>query len=168
MAVQRCWFLWQRKQQAYCSAHFRCSKIPLCGRRAWHSKGITHSGVQQWCRRTIPPVEAHGDSLSLLPPFLHLQAIATASASVQMLISAAHVFPWKSQTRSSSTATWNPMVMRRWQTQVVTPIVSQIQTFRLQFKGSWIPFSYSLKLAYLVSKLWSHSLWGMFCAVLRE
>lgn len=78
VAVQRCWFLWQRKQQAYCSAHFRCSKIPLCGRRAWHSKGITHSGVQQWCRRTIPPVEAHGDSLSLLPPFLHLQAIATA------------------------------------------------------------------------------------------
>lgn len=101
-------------------------------------------------------------------PFLHLQAITTASASVQMLISAARVCPWESHTRSSSATTWNPVVMRWWQTQIVTPVVSQIQTFRLQFKGSCIPISYSLKLAYLVSKLWSHPLWGMLCAVLRE
>lgn len=150
------------------STHFRCSKIPLCGRRAWHSKGITHSGVQQCCRRSIPPVQAQWDSLSPLSPFLYLQAIITASASFQMLISAAHVSPRKSLTRSSSAATWNPMVMRWWQTRVVTPFVSQIQTFRLQFKGSCIPVSYSLKLAYLVSKLWSHPLWGVLCAALRE
>lgn len=53
------------------STHFRCSKNPLCGRRAWHSKCITHSGVLQWVpwsRRTIPPVEAQRDSLPLLSP----------------------------------------------------------------------------------------------------
>lgn len=98
-----------------------------------------------------PPSPGHNHSICLL----------------QMLVSAAHVCPWKSQ-RSSSAASWNPMVMRWWQTQVVSPIVSLIQTFRLQFKGSCIPASYSLKLAYLVSKLWSHPLWGMLCAVLRE
>lgn len=98
-----------------------------------------------------PPSPGHNHSICLL----------------QMLVSAAHVCPWKSR-RSLSAASWNPMVMRWWQTQVVSPIVSLIQTFRLQFKGSCIPASYSLKLAYLVSKLWSHPLWGMLCAVLRE
>lgn len=140
------------------STLFRCSKNPLCGRRARHSTAITRSGVQQWC---IHPVEAQRDSLSLLSPFLHLQAITTASVPSNAGL-CCPCLPMK-KPEIIIVASWNPMVMRWWQTQVVSPIVSLIQTFRLQFKGSCIPVSYSLKLAYLVSKLWSHPLWGMLC-----
>lgn len=95
MALQVCWFLWQREQQA-CRSAIQHTSGALKTLLAVEEHGtlkasptVLYSSGWLYCRRAIPPVEAQRDSLSLLSPFLHLQAITTASASVQMLISAA-------------------------------------------------------------------------------
>lgn len=74
-----------------------------------------------------------------------------------------HVCPCGNHARIIICCYLAPPGKRWWQTSIATPMVFQTQTFRLQFNGSGIPISCSLKLTYLVSNLWS-ALWG--CIVL--
>lgn len=123
------------------SEHFSVLKT-LGGRRAWYSKCITHSGVQQWCRKTSPPVEPR-QTLCLYCP---LSSISRPHHSLCLSSDAdlcCPCLPMKNQTRSSA-ATWNPTVMRWWQTQVL-PLFPKFKPLDFSFvkKRDWFLKNYA-------------------------